>query len=1024
MRSSILISKISRLIETSGESGGGAALAREYAAAVNKANERLEAVIAAIDSKSISDAVRLLSEDPPLLEEVSVLDFFQLQDWINLCDMNNWKVPPKIDKQMMERAIEIGERKDAIAPFLSMYKKAIRVNNVRLAVKSLRRLAELDHSQDWTRNLKQSEKQLQVLIIEEFRKAKKTDDAEKCEQLTQELLDDPWVEGLLADGVEEVKAYRQKCEAEEREAKGKENIEILKKCREGKWDRKKVSSLLQSLDNLSEKGWKVPEADQEVVTGCRVKCAQEVEQEEKERRWREVNEELHAAIQKEDCEAIRAALSEPEFLDRDPIEDMLRQAQEILGHAEAARRRKTLQIVVVSLLAVLAIVGVSGWWLRQKVFVGRCADEVSKLTYLEKQAKEKPRASIQGLSTRLAKLKAEEPEIYNDPKVNQFEARLKAIILENESRTNEIVLALKALEDMHARGWLGGMENPSITNRINRINALLTKDDSEYRIRFLTIKNALLDAAEKKEQVARSRATKFHATLVSHLKTITARLKNELARKELLREVVNCVDSLKEWKRVHSQFAEELEAELATVERNFNEALADQSAYTNALEKLVQASDAISTLNARKDLIEHYGNYPEVKKLKPLAVSEYEIKDVLSPQPAAVKAYLDKMKGGISEKEFETFLQESVAPIAETSYYSLYGITGKGDPLLKVIAISQGKPTVEKPSYETVYKISSEKGSILSFKEKRMLPEIKNSKMVEAFLMPSSAELRKVVALSQRSDLTVAEFESEILRLIKAHLDVAQDSNYIKNQEKFVKQDYPFKDGRVGWYSPYRRVQFLSLYMRWLKEELKLMPVNHEITKWYDELKRLAQPIIIDDVDEELTWICLWDTSVKERTRECARLLNKIPSDWTVTYQQNKRAKRAFTKIGGWKVLYAGKVKFDPRDPTYLKDPEEIYVAVPGVKEDHPLYVLRKVDGQVKLVRAFEMGKEKQWRKCRAVENTNEGYIFAEPLYHVRSKEAFIDVEEELQAIEKQFNIGKQPRVSAKDVPLFSSERN
>ena len=109
MRSNVLISRICRLIETAGSSGNGSALAEEYASAVAKANARLESVIAAVDAKSISDAIRLISEDPPLLEEVSTLDFFQLQDWDSLCDMNGWRIPPKIDKQMMERAVDIGE---------------------------------------------------------------------------------------------------------------------------------------------------------------------------------------------------------------------------------------------------------------------------------------------------------------------------------------------------------------------------------------------------------------------------------------------------------------------------------------------------------------------------------------------------------------------------------------------------------------------------------------------------------------------------------------------------------------------------------------------------------------------------------------------------------------------------------------------------------------------------------------------------------------------------------------------------
>ena len=230
MRTNVLISRISRLVETVGESGEGALLADEYATAVNNANRRLEAVIAAADAKSISDAIRLLNEDPPLLEEISTLDFFQLQDWESLCDMNGWKNPPKIDKRMVERAVELGETKDAIAPFLSMYKKAIRVNNVRLAVKSLRRLSDLDHSQDWSRNLKQAEKQLQTAIVAEFEKALSDGQEDSCDRLAQELLDGAWLDGLTAKGVDELREYRTKREAAKRDTEGRENIAILRKC--------------------------------------------------------------------------------------------------------------------------------------------------------------------------------------------------------------------------------------------------------------------------------------------------------------------------------------------------------------------------------------------------------------------------------------------------------------------------------------------------------------------------------------------------------------------------------------------------------------------------------------------------------------------------------------------------------------------------------------------------------------------------------------------------------------------------
>ena len=1017
MRASILISKICRVIETAGTSGDGAALAEEYANAINKANSRLESVIAAADAKSISDAIRLLSEDPPLLEEISTLDFFQLPDWESLCDMNGWRVPSKLDKQMVDRAVELGDTKDAIAPFLAMYKKAIRVNNVRLAVKSLRRLEDLDHSQDWTRNLKQSEKQLQTLIVEEFNAAQKNNEVETCDRLAQELLDGVWKDGLTAKGVDEVKNYRAKREEEKRDAEGRENIAILKKCLNEKWDRKLAFSLVQAIDGFIEKHWKIAEEDRGVVDDCRARCAKEFEQEEADKRWREVNEKLHVAIQKEDCEAIREALAAPEFLDRDPMEDMLSQAQAILEHEDARRRRKTFQIAAFSCLAIFAVLGVSGWWLKQKLFKDRCEEEAMKLAYLETQAKEKPAYAIENIGMCLTKLKADNPDVYEYPKVNQYENRLKAIIAENNTRTNQLVAVLLELERFNTEGWTNGVEVSSITGRISQVERLLVKDDSSYRTRLLDVKNSWLDYVERVEKGNRERATKFQATLVSHLATIVGRLTKELARESLNKEVANCQASLEEWKSIHSKFAEDMAAELADAEKSFNDALEEQRVYTNSLEKLTSAKDAVETLEARSELIESHGNYPEVKQLKPLEVSIAEVKDAMSPEPVAVKAYLDSMKGGVTQEEFDNFIKESVQVIADSpEYYSLYALVGKNDPSRKVVAISKGKPDIDKPSYETSWKISCDSGALLNFGKKSIVRELKSRDGAKSVLMPSSDEMKTVVELANRGNLTIGMFENEILKLINHHLLKSHATGYVEAEEKYAKYFNPIQ----GWYSPYRRVQFLAWYMRWLKEDLKLMPNDSELTRWYNDLDNKANPVQVDGVDESLAWLCIWDERVRRRTIECAKLLNRMPANWVERYRAIKATRKGFAAIDGWRVMFAGKVKFDPLDPSYEKDPEAIIVSASNVKADHPLYVLRKGDGRITLVRAFEPGKKALWRKCADVEKTPDGYILGEPLYHVFAEGKFIDVQAELIALAKKVGVEKDD-ARLVNIPLFSN---
>ena len=154
--------------------------------------------------------------------------------------------------------------------------------------------------------------------------------------------------------------------------------------------------------------------------------------------------------------------------------------------------------------------------------------------------------------------------------------------------------------------------------------------------------------------------------------------------------------------------------------------------------------------------------------------------------------------------------------------------------------------------------------------------------------------------------------------------------------------------------------------------------------------------------------------------KECAELLNKMPVNWVERYRAIKAANLAFTVIEEWKISYAGKVKFDPLDPKFVKEPDAIVVDAPNVETNHPLYVLRKVGDRLVLLQAFEPGKKSPWRMRTEVSNTKEGYILGEPLYHVFANGKYIDVQNEIAAIAKKVGIDK-PGKRLSDIPLFTN---
>lgn len=672
MKSTILISRIMRVIETEGAVGEGASLAEEYSVAVRQINSRLEAVQTSIDAKQVSDAVRMMEDAPRLLDEVGTLDFNQLPDWEVLCTRNNWIPPLKLDKALLERVLMLNESTEVVEPFLRMYRKAVRTNNNKLAVQSLRRLVQIDHSQNWKVNLVQAEEAVQKQLVSDFRAAKASGNVDETDRLSQELIETNWSEPPTSKGIEEIRSYIAEKEAKQRNVEGTEDLSIIRRCMDENWNRPLAFSMLQAIDGLVEKGFVLPPSDRDVVDACRRRCADEMEAEEKERRWKNLCEQLHAAIQQENTAAIRDVLSAPEFLDREPDPELIKQAQLVIQHEEAARKRKMLQIAVCAMAGLMAVLGVSGWWLKQKLFNDRCEGEAIKLAALQKGDH-----AVDRLTEALKRLQADAPDVYADPRVNVFDGKLKSMRVQMDSRTNEIASILAELHSLREEKWGDNIE--AVTSRFERVNAIIARDDDAFKADFLKLKSDWSDHCEEVDTANRNAATKFHETLISHIKVIAGRLKAELMSNDLKKEVASCKNSIEEWKRIHAKHVPTLEGEVDEAEKLLNEAVNTQQNLQSAIKKMSDAKSATEYLTARKTLLEFYSGYSFVKAIGDHPVSPEDAAAVVAGNSAEQKAYASTLTYGVDDATFKSFITDNVVSLAEIpSYYSLYGIGIRG----------------------------------------------------------------------------------------------------------------------------------------------------------------------------------------------------------------------------------------------------------------------------------------------------------------------------------------------------------
>ena len=1012
MKSTILISRIMRVIETEGAVGEGASLAEEYSAAVRQVNSRLEAVQTAIDAKQVSDAVRMMEDAPRLLDEVGTLDFNQLPDWDVLCARNNWAPPLKLDKALLERVLMLNESTEVVEPFLRMYRRAVRTNNNKLAVQSLRRLVQIDHSQNWKVNLVQAEEAVQKQLVSDFRAAKTAGSIEEMDRLAQELVETNWSEPPASKGTEEIRSYIVEKEAKQRNVEGAEDVSIIRRCMSENWNRPLAFSMLQAVDGLVEKGFVLPVADRDVVDSCRRRCADEMEAEEKERRWKDLCEQLHAAIQQENTTSIRDVLSAPEFLDREPDPDLIKQAQLVIQHEEAARKRKMMQIAVCAMATLLAVLGVSGWWLKQKLFNDRCEGEAVKLAALQKGSH-----AVDRLTEALRKLQTDDPDVYSDPRVNVFDGKLKTMRSQMNARTNEIAVVLSELKALKEAKW--GDSVDSVTSRIERINAIIAKDDDALRADFIAIKAAWADHCEEMDIANRNVATKFHETLISHVKVIADRLKSELISEGLAKEVASCKESIEEWKRVHAQHVPSLEGAVGEAEKALGEAENTQHNLQEAIKRLKDSATAKDYLAARKTLVEFYSGYPFVKAIGSHPVTAEDAAAVVDGTATEQKSYELMLKTGVDDATFKNFITDNVSSLAEIpSYYSLYGIAMNGGTRQYFFAMCKGKPQIKKPSYDANYQID---GELLDFGKGEMVQQIsRKANYGRPFYksLPSSDEIKNVVDLAGQTSLSLSKFEQEIVKIIAGHLKAASDKDFLKNEDDVYGKQYDFAVER---YPAIRRIQLLQLYFTWLKDDLKMMPQDGVFSRWFDRVEDLAQPVRVDNIPEDLTWTCMRENRVRQRNSECAKLLSQMAAQKFIDeYRAWKSARIELRKLTDWKIEYAGCNSYNPYDTRWVADHSAVLPSILGnVKKDHPLYVLRRENEKLILKRALVPYKNgTMWAIASGMAKE---FVTGDPLFQVSAGGKYIDAEETIEGILKEIPETTAKQFAAK-IPLFKVE--
>lgn len=1000
MKSTILISRIMRVVETDGLLGEGASLATAYGTAVRKVNARLESVQSAIDAGQISDAVRMMEDTPRLLDEINALDFIRLPDWEALCERQDWERPVSLDRALVERILELGKNTQTAEPFLRMYRKAVRLNDNALAVKALRRLVEVDPSQNWMEVLEKAERAFQQTYLDKFVSARARGDDEEMTRLAQELVETAWQHAPTGRGADAVRAFLAERDARRRDVEGRENIDLLRTCHEGTWNRVLASSMLRAIDALVEQGWTIPETENGMVDACRRRCAEEQEAEERERRYNVACERLHAAVQRENTAEIRESLALTEFLDREPPEDLLRDARRVIAHEEEAKRRKVLQITFCVMAGIVAVLGVSGWWLRQKLFNDRCEGEAAKLDALIAG----PHA-VDRVGEALRRLEQEAKDVYDDPRVNVYVGKLKTLAMANAARTNEIAGVLAALAAQNDLQWAEA-EVSSITGRFARVEALLKSEDAAYAREVRRLKASWNRHLDETSTATREKGTSLYEKTVAEVEDVIRLLRTEVGGASIDERAEGGRKKLAGWRSVYGTALPEKASALTEIEKKLAEAEECQKNVRQAIDALRNAKTATDMTVAREALLANYSAFAAVKPLMPHPVGVEDVKSVLDGTAPERRVFASAFDVNVDRSEKLSAIVEEVKGYEEIpALYSLVGLSTPGD--VRFFALALGTPKIGKPDYVGEWVVD---GEILDFEKREMVSQsLKRGKPGWQGLGPTE-EVKELVDKVKMSDLSVGAFESFLLKKIEGHLSDVRKSSFVKNEKLFVRGNALY----VGHYPAWRRVLFLDTYFKWLKD-LHLLPHDKELEKKIQELAELANPISVENVSPFLTWACLWDGRVKKRNEESAKALAEFPKDWLKQYTAGRSVRNVCQDILRLKVETAGCILFDPRNSTLARNPKAIIPIVhDGVERTHPLYVLRRDGNELVLRKAF-VAQEGAW--CFVAE-MKDAFIPGEPLYQVCRDGKPVDAESEIEAMLKKVSPDIAKRIARK-IPFF-----
>ncbi len=207
MRRALIVRKIQDVLNESGRCDDGLDIAASYATVVNLLNRRLDTCKNYIDQGQIGEAIRIAEERPPLFETCAMLSFDRLPMWLNMCQIKGWPEPEAIKSDLLSILNDVFSSSAALEPLIELHRDVTRGQDLRMAVRCLRRIVKLDsENKKWTSVLASFEEHYLKELKDQFFSAAALKNRATMHRVSEEIetgcwsvAADPGLLGAIAD---------------------------------------------------------------------------------------------------------------------------------------------------------------------------------------------------------------------------------------------------------------------------------------------------------------------------------------------------------------------------------------------------------------------------------------------------------------------------------------------------------------------------------------------------------------------------------------------------------------------------------------------------------------------------------------------------------------------------------------------------------------------------------------------------------------------------------------------------------